>query len=118
MPFVLHDAILSRLGTGFNRPRGQNRDDVKLIYKPIGIILGIIAGIAGRQVFNVVWAKIDDQEPPEATTEQARWVKIITAAALQGAIFAAVRASVNRAGAKGYAHLTGVWPGEKRPDPE
>ena len=44
--------------------------------------------------------------------------KVIGAAALQGAIFAAVRSAVNRSGAKGYAHLTGVWPGERRPDPE
>jgi hypothetical protein len=118
MPFVLHGAILSRPGTGFNRPHGTDRENVKLIYKPFGIILGILAGIAGRQVFNVVWGKLDEEEPPEATTEEARWVKVITAAALQGAIFAAVRAAVNRAGAKGYSHLTGVWPGEKRPDPK
>lgn len=91
---------------------------MKLIYKPFGIILGILAGLAGRQVFNLVWGKIDDEEPPEATTEEARWVKIIGAAALQGAIFAVVRAAVNRAGAKSYAHVTGVWPGEKQPDPQ
>lgn len=91
---------------------------MKLLYKPFGIILGIIAGILGRQAFNVVWSKIDDQEPPEATTEEAPLAKVILATALQGAIFATVRATVNRAGAKGYAHLTGVWPGERRPDPE
>ncbi|UGS34655.1 DUF4235 domain-containing protein [Capillimicrobium parvum] len=91
---------------------------MKLIYKPFGIILGILAGLAGRQVFNVVWGKLDDEEPPEATTEEAPLKKVVLAAALQGAIFATVRAAVNRGGAKGYAHLTGVWPGEKRPDPK
>jgi len=91
---------------------------MKLLYKPFGIILGIVAGLIGRQVFNFVWGKIDEEEPPEATTEEAPWVKVIGAAALQGAIFAAVRSAVNRSGAKGYAHLTGVWPGERRPDPE
>jgi H+/Cl- antiporter ClcA len=91
---------------------------MKLLYKPFGIALGIVAGLIGRQLFNVVWSKIDEQEPPEATTEQAPLVKVVLAAGLQGAIFAVVRAAVNRAGARGYAHLTGVWPGERRPDPE
>jgi hypothetical protein len=91
---------------------------MKLLYKPFGIILGILAGLVGRQVFNFVWGKIDEEEPPEATTEEAPWLKVVGTAALQGAIFAAVRSAVNRSGAKGYAHLTGVWPGERRPDPE
>jgi hypothetical protein len=91
---------------------------MKLLYKPFGIILGILAGLVGRQVFNFVWGKIDEEEPPEATTEEAPWLKVVGAAARQGAIFAAVRSAVNRSGAKGYAHLTGVWPGERRPDPE
>ncbi len=91
---------------------------MKLLYKPFGIILGIIAGLIGRQAFNFVWGKLDDQEPPEATTEEAPWAKVVLAAALQGAIFSAVRAAVNRSGAQGYAHLTGVWPGEQRPEPE
>jgi len=91
---------------------------MKLLYKPFGIILGIVAGLIGRRLFDAVWAKIDDSEPPEATTEEAPWAKVLLAAALQGAIFGAVRSAVNRSGAKGYAHLTGVWPGERRPDPE
>lgn len=91
---------------------------MKLLYKPMGLVVGLIAGLLGRQLFNFVWGKLDDQEPPEATTELAPWGKVIGAAALQGAIFGAVRAAVNRGGAKTYEHLTGVWPGERRPDPE
>ena len=30
----------------------------------------------------------------------------------------AVRAAVNRGGAQGFEYLTGVWPGEKTPDPK
>jgi H+/Cl- antiporter ClcA len=91
---------------------------MKLLYKPFGIVLGIIAGLIGRRVFNVVWGKIDDQEPPGATTRDAPWIKVVLAAVLQAGIFAAVRTAVNRAGARGFEHVTGVWPGEKRPDPE
>jgi hypothetical protein len=91
---------------------------VGLIYKPFGIILGIMAGLLGKRLFDFAWTKIDDEEPPKGTTEQAPWVKIIGAAALQGVIFKVTRVVVARFGARGWAYLTGVWPGEKRPDPD
>ena len=91
---------------------------MKLLYKPFGIIFGILGGLAGKRLFEYVWTKIDDEEPPEATTEEARWAKIIASAALQGMIFKATRAVVDRQGAKGWYYLTGAWPGEKRPDPD
>jgi Protein of unknown function (DUF4235) len=43
-------------------------------------------------------------------------VKVLGAAALQGVIFKTVRVVVDRYAAIGWRHLTGVWPGEKRPD--
>ena len=43
---------------------------VKLIYKPFGIILGILAGLLGKKLFNFAWTKIDDEDPPKATTDQ------------------------------------------------
>ena len=89
-----------------------------LIYKPFGIILGIVAGLLGKKAFDFVWEKIDDQEPPEATTEEATWSRVLAAAAVQGVIFRVVRFAVDRWGAIGFRYLTGVWPGEKRPDPE
>jgi hypothetical protein len=91
---------------------------VGLIYKPFGIILGILAGLLGKRLFNFAWTKIDDEDPPKGTTEQAPWVKIVGAAALQGVIFKVTRVVVDRFGARGFAYLTGIWPGEKRPDPD
>jgi hypothetical protein len=91
---------------------------VGLIYKPFGIILGILAGLVGKRIFNFAWTKIDDEDPPKGTTEQATWVKLLSAAALQGVIFKVVRVVVDRYGAKGWRYVTGVWPGEKRPDPD
>jgi hypothetical protein len=88
-----------------------------LIYKPIGIILGILGGLAGRQVFNQVWQRVDDQEPPEPTTRDTSIVRVIAAVALQGAIFSLVKMVIQRGGARTWRHLFGVWPGEKRPDP-
>src|SRR3954471_7953606 len=89
---------------------------VALIYKPLGLILGILAGLVGRRVFDKAWEKIDDEDPPKGTTEQASWGKVLSAAALQGVIFKVVRVVVDRYGAIGWHYLTGTWPGEKRPD--
>jgi Protein of unknown function (DUF4235) len=91
---------------------------MKLIYKPFGIILGIFGGLVGKRIFNFVWTKIDDEDPPKATTQQADWVKILSAAAVQGMIFRSTRVVIDRYGAIGWHYLTGSWPGEKRPDPD
>ena len=50
---------------------------MKLIYKPFGIILGILGGLLGKRLFEFVWTKIDDEEPPEPTTQEADWGKIL-----------------------------------------
>jgi Protein of unknown function (DUF4235) len=89
-----------------------------VIYKPIGLTLGILAGLVGKKLFELVWQKLDDQEPPKATTEETTWQRLIAVAAVQGVVFRVTRFAVDRYGAKGFQYLTGYWPGEKRPDPE
>ena len=91
---------------------------MKLLYKPIGLALGILSGLVGRRIFDFVWTKIDEEDPPKGTTQRAPWGKILAAAALQGMIFKSTRVVVDRYGAVGWSYLTGAWPGEKRPDPE
>lgn len=91
---------------------------MKLIYKPFGIIVGLAAGILARQVFNQIWGHIDDREPPKATTEETSWRRLLAATAIQGTVLSVTKAIVNRSGAKGYHYLTGVWPGERRPELE
>jgi hypothetical protein len=86
---------------------------MKLVYKPFGIILGIIAGLLSKKVFEAVWGIIDKEEPPKPTTREADWTKVLAAAAVQGVTFKVTRAAVDRAGAKGWDHLFGVWPGDK-----
>jgi len=86
-----------------------------LIYKPFGIIIGLLAGQFGKKI---LWTKLDEEKPPKPTTQDADWVKILSAAALQGVIFKLTRAVVDRNAAQGFAYLTGSWPGEKKPDPD
>jgi hypothetical protein len=84
----------------------------KIAYKPVGLVLGATAGVVSGLVFKQVWKRIGgDEDAPHATDPDRGWSEILLAAALQGAIFAVVKAAVDRAGAKGVARATGQWPG-------
>ena len=61
---------------------------MKLLYKPFGIVLGVVAGLLSQKLFNVVWGLFDKEEPPKPTTQEADWTKVIAAAAVQGVTFA------------------------------
>ncbi len=85
---------------------------VKIAYKPVGLLLGAGAGLAAGLIFKQVW-KIagHDDDAPHATDPDRGWGEILLAAALQGAIFAIVKAAVDRTGAVGVHKATGEWPG-------
>lgn len=89
---------------------------MKLLYKPFGIIAGIIAARLGRAAFKQVWGKIDEQDPPDASIEEAGAGKVIVAAALEAATMAAVAAAFDRFSARAFQHLFGTWPGQHRED--
>jgi hypothetical protein len=91
---------------------------MRFIYKPFGIVFGLIAALVSRKLFATVWGLIDPEEPPGATTREATWPKVLGAAAVEGLTFKVTRAAVDRAGARGFERVTGVWPGEQPPDPE
>ena len=74
----------------------------KVLYKPVGFALGAVAGLVAGFVFKRVWQAIAD--------EDRGWGEVLAAAALQGAIFAIVKAAVDRGGAEGVRQLTGRWP--------
>jgi xanthosine utilization system XapX-like protein len=88
---------------------------MKVIYKPIGVVLGLIGGLLGKRVFDAVWKRVDEEKPPKATTKETTIAKVVGAAAIQGVIFKVVRVVIDRAGASGWERLTGRWPGERRP---
>ena len=91
---------------------------MKILFIPFSITGGLLAGLVGKKIFDQVWGVIDDREPPEAEHRYASWGKVLLAAALQGAIFRAARALVDRGSREAFANLTGTWPGQERPDVE
>jgi len=83
----------------------------RIAYKPVGMLLGVAAGAVAGYVFKEIWRLASgDDDAPDATDEDRGWGEILAAAALQGAIFALVKAAVDRGGATGVRKLTGQWP--------
>jgi hypothetical protein len=92
----------------------------KLLYKAVTTVVSVLSGMLAGAIFKRVWkVAAGEEEAPTATDIRRGWHEVLTAAALQGAIFALVRAAVNRATAEGARKLTGVWPGDdSRPEQE
>jgi hypothetical protein len=83
----------------------------KLLYKPLSLTFGVLGGVLAGVVFKQLWKlATGDDDAPDATDADKGWDEVLTAAA-QGAIFALVKAAVDRGGAEGVRKLTGTWPG-------
>ncbi|MCX0247387.1 MULTISPECIES: DUF4235 domain-containing protein [Streptomyces] len=84
----------------------------KIAYKPVGLVLGAAGGMLAGMAFKQVWKVIEGEgDAPDAMDEDRRWKEILLAAAVQGAIFAVVKAAIERSGAVTARRLTGSWPG-------
>jgi hypothetical protein len=87
----------------------------KLLYKPFGLVFSVLGGLVAGAVFKRVWRAVArEEDAPNATDEDKGWGEVVTAAAVQGAVFGGVKAAIDRAGATGFAHLTGAWPGDRK----
>ncbi|HEX5982943.1 MAG TPA: DUF4235 domain-containing protein [Solirubrobacterales bacterium] len=91
---------------------------MKFIFAPISIVLGLIAGVFGKKIFEQVWGLIDDVEPPKPEHREFSWPKLIGALVVEGAIFRLTKGLVDHATRTSFAKVTGRWPGEERPEPE
>ncbi len=84
----------------------------KTAYRPVGLAVGAVSGMIAGAAFKQAWKMIGhDADAPDATDEDRSWQEVLVAAALQGAIFAVVKAAVDRSGAATIRRLTGTWPG-------
>jgi uncharacterized protein DUF4235 len=88
---------------------------VKVLFVPIGILGGLVAGFAAQKGFERVWAIIDDEQAPEVEDRQVSYPKLAMALLLEGAIFRLAKGMVDRGARLGFASVTGRWPGEEGP---
>ena len=86
----------------------------KVMFKALGIVVSLLASLLAGVIFKRVWKLTPgSDEVPEATDERRGWGEILVAAAVQGVIFALIKAVFERATAEGVRHVTGDWPGEE-----
>lgn len=85
----------------------------KVMYRPLGLLFSIFGGLAASAVFKAIWTRLaHEEDAPSADQAHRGWREIIPAAAVQGAVFGAVKAGVDRGGLKSFEKMTGVWAGE------
>jgi hypothetical protein len=86
---------------------------VKLLYRPLGLLVSLLGGLVAGALVQQVWKNVcREDEAPKPTQPQGSWKEIVPAAALEGAIFGAVKAAADRAGLKVFEKATGIWAGE------
>jgi Protein of unknown function (DUF4235) len=88
---------------------------MKAIFTPLSIVLGLIAGMVGKKVFEKAWSLVDDEEPPRPEHREFSWRKLIVALLVEGAIFRLVKGLVDHGARTSFAKATGTWPGEESP---
>jgi hypothetical protein len=64
---------------------------LKLVFTPMSIVLGLIAGLVGKKIFEQIWGLIDDEEPPDVKHREISFAKLIAALLFEGAIFRLVK---------------------------
>lgn len=90
----------------------------KLLFIPVSIGGGLLAGFVSKKIFNQIWGLIDEEEPPDSKHRDIQWGKLLVAAAVQGAIFRAMKEATDHYSRRAFYRTTGTWPGEKEPEPE
>ena len=93
------------------------RSAVKLLFLPVSMLGGLVAGLIGKKLFEQVWSRIDEEDPPDAEHRRIALGKLVAALAIEGAIFRAVRGLADHLFRRGFQRAVGVWPGEEEPEP-
>lgn len=84
-----------------------------LAYRPVGLLGGILAGVVSGALFKQIWKRVaDEDDAPGALQSEYRMREVVLAAAIQGALFGAAKAAIDRGGARLFTKLTGTWPGD------
>jgi len=89
----------------------------RILFAPFSVVGGLLAGLAATKLFEFIWGRFDEQEPPDPEDREVAWPKLGAALAIQGAIFRLVRGAFDHGARTVFYRSTRRWPGEERPDP-
>jgi Protein of unknown function (DUF4235) len=79
----------------------------------LGLAVAVLAGTVASAVFKKLWQfTTGEEKAPQATDADRGWPEILPAGALNGAIFAVVKAAIDRRTAESAPNLAGSWPGD------
>ncbi|HTX46774.1 MAG TPA: DUF4235 domain-containing protein [Solirubrobacteraceae bacterium] len=86
---------------------------MKLLYKPFGIVAGVVGAKIGQKLFDTLWARVDGGPAPGPKAPDASLARVVAAQSLQAAALAGAGTAADRLGMRWFHHLTGIWPGDK-----
>lgn len=87
----------------------------KVIFIPVRMSAGLLAGMLGKRVFERLWALIDDQQPPKAENRRIGVRKLALALVIEGGLFRVLKGLADHGSRRAFARLTGSWPGDEGP---
>ena len=86
----------------------------KLIFRPVSLVAGLLAGLAGKKLFRGIWSVLDRGEPPKPEERPAPLGMLALALAIEGALFRLIKGLAEHGSRHAFSRLTGGWPGERR----
>lgn len=85
----------------------------KVVYRPVGLVGSIAAGALAGAVVKQVWKRVSRfDDAPAALQSEYSLRSVLAAAAVQGLVFAVIKAAIDRGGARVFEQITGAWPGD------
>ena len=103
------------MSTDQERTETQGSTSAAILYKPIGLLSGVIGGLIASVLFKQVYKRAtpgDSEDAPKPLESEYPLREVLIGALLQGAVFAVVKAAVDRGGARLFQRWTGEWPGD------
>ncbi|KQT98087.1 MULTISPECIES: DUF4235 domain-containing protein [Sanguibacter] len=87
----------------------------KILYRPFGLVSSMVGGLLAGQLFKQVYKRVsraEHDESPGPLASEYPLKELLVASLIQGAIYAAVKALIDRGGARAFQRWTGEWPGK------
>ena len=90
----------------------MSNTSAKILYRPFGLASSILGGLVAGTVFKQAYRRVQGEgDAPDALQSEYDWKQVLMTAAVQGAVYAVVKAAIDRAGARAFERWTGEWPG-------